>query len=386
MRILFTFVGGQGHYDPLVALARAAHAAGHDVAFACRASMVPVVEGDGFPARAVGPDVADPSTPGPLAPEEPEREEQVLRDGFAGISAPVRADDLLAAFGEDRPDAVVADEVDFGSAVAAERAGIAHVRVIVLAAGGFARRELLAEPLSRLRAHHGLSRDPDLAMLDRDLVLAPFPPSLRDPDHPLPAGARFVRPAVLDGGGDPTLPLPPDDGRPLVHVTFGTVFVAESGDLLPRVLAGLGALPVSVLATIGRHLDPTSLGEVPPNVSVASFVPQAAVLRRAAVVVSHAGSGSVIGAAAHGVPSVLLPMGADQPHNARRVEALGAGVAIDPWTATAEDVAAAVTRVLDEPGYASRAAGLRAEAEALPTAAEALTWVEALGSRDDGRR
>ena len=50
MRILFTFVGGSGHYEPLVPIARAALAAGHTVAFACRPSMVGVVLGDGFSA------------------------------------------------------------------------------------------------------------------------------------------------------------------------------------------------------------------------------------------------------------------------------------------------------------------------------------------------
>jgi UDP:flavonoid glycosyltransferase YjiC (YdhE family) len=31
MRILFTFVGGSGHFDPLIPIARAAEAAGHAV-------------------------------------------------------------------------------------------------------------------------------------------------------------------------------------------------------------------------------------------------------------------------------------------------------------------------------------------------------------------
>ena len=35
LRILFTFVGGQGHFDPLVPIAGAATAAGHTVAFGC---------------------------------------------------------------------------------------------------------------------------------------------------------------------------------------------------------------------------------------------------------------------------------------------------------------------------------------------------------------
>lgn len=392
MRILFTFVGGQGHYDPLAPLAGAARASGHTVAFACRPSMVPVVTADHFAARAVGPDVPHPSVGHPLAPEDPDREDRVLRDGFAGVSASRRAGDLVALLAEQRPDVVVADEVDYGSTVAAERAGIPHVRVLVLAAGGFARRALLAEPLHRLRLDHGLPADPGLAMLDRDLVLAPFPPSLRDPSHPLPGTARAVRPAALEGGPDAPLPLRPDDGRPFVYVTLGTVFVAESGDLLTRILTGLGALPVSVLATLGRHLDPSWLGDVPPNVSLASFVPHGAVLRDADVVVSHGGSGTVIGAAAHGVPSVVLPMGADQPHNARRVEALGIGTALDPWTATAEGIADAVKGLLVDHRCADRADRLRFESERLPSAAEALSWVDDLASargaasRRSGRR
>jgi UDP:flavonoid glycosyltransferase YjiC (YdhE family) len=90
------------------------------------------------------------------------------------------------------------------------------------------------------------------------------------------------------------------------------------------------------------------------------------------VVVSQGGSGVVLGALAHGLPSVLLPVGADQPHTARRCEELGAAVVLDPISATAEDIAAAVRRVLAEPAYAAAAAAVRSEIMALPSAAEAL--------------
>lgn len=46
---------------------------------------------------------------------------------------------------------------------------------------------------------------------------------------------------------------------------------------------------------------------------VERFIPQAQLLPQCDLVVSHGGSGSVIGALAHGPPSVLLPMGVDQP-------------------------------------------------------------------------
>ena len=40
MRILFTFAGGNGHFEPLVPIAGAAEDVGHVVAFAGRPSMV----------------------------------------------------------------------------------------------------------------------------------------------------------------------------------------------------------------------------------------------------------------------------------------------------------------------------------------------------------
>jgi UDP:flavonoid glycosyltransferase YjiC (YdhE family) len=385
MRILFTFVGGQGHYDPLVPLARAARALGHEVTFACRASMVPVVGHDGFPAVAVGPDVPDPLAPGPLAPRDGGREERVLRDGFVGTSAPARAAGLLARFRARPPDVVVADEVDVGATVASERARIPRARVVTLVAGGFFRPDVVAGRLDEVRRAHGLPADPALDALDRLTTLAPFPPSLRDPAFPLPAHARHLRPPALEPPDDPTgrdtreRDLPDrGDRRPLVVVTLGTVFVAESGDLLARVLGGLGRLPVRVACALGRHLDPATLGTVPPNVTVHGFVPLAHLLRGAAALVSHGGSGSVVAAAALGVPAVVLPMGADQPHNARRVESLGIGLVLDAWTATPDDLAAAVERVLDEPGVRDALERLRAEAAALPTATDAVRWIDAL--------
>ena len=46
MRVLFTFAGGSGHADPLVPIAEAVRAAGHDVAFFGRRSAATVLIGD----------------------------------------------------------------------------------------------------------------------------------------------------------------------------------------------------------------------------------------------------------------------------------------------------------------------------------------------------
>jgi UDP:flavonoid glycosyltransferase YjiC (YdhE family) len=262
--------------------------------------------------------------------------------------------------------------------IAAECRGLPYAVVLVTAAGSFLRTELLSEALNEVRAGYGLPPDPDLTMLSRHLVLSPFPAGFRDPAHPLPATARPMRPAAA-GPVDPPAWLTGLGGdRPVVYFTLGTVFNMESGDLFTRVLAGLRELPVDLVVTVGRHIDPAEFGPQPRHVHLERFVPQAAVLPRCAAVVSHGGSGSVIGALAYGLPSVLLPMGADQPLNAGRCAALGVSLVLDAVSATPAEVREAVSTVLAEPGFRAAAERLRDEIAAMPGADEAVRLLERL--------
>jgi UDP:flavonoid glycosyltransferase YjiC (YdhE family) len=381
VRILFTFAGGSGHFQPLVPFARAAEAVGHTVAFTGEPSMVAAIQADGFTGFATGEDLATIERL-PLLELDDEREDQALRDGFAGRVARRRADDILALCAEWRPGLIVCDEVDFGSVVAAERLGLPYATVLVIAAGSFVRTGLVARPLSELRAAHGLPPDSGLTMLSRYLVLSPFPPSFRDPAFPLPATAHSIRPHLpgpAPGGTEP--PWVPDlPGAPTVYFTLGTIFNMESGDLFARVLAGLRELPVNVIVTVGRLIDPTEFGPQPANVHIERFIPQSLVLPRCDAVVSHGGSGSMLGALAHGLPSVLLPMGADQPLNAARGEKLGVARALDAVTATPAGVRDAVSAVLAEPSYRRAAERLRDEIAALPGPEHAVTLLERLAA------
>ncbi len=359
MRILFTFTGGRGHLEPLVPIARAAAAAGHTVAFAAPPSLVAAVETMGFDAFAIGPGGArTPPTRTPLREPDADREDREFRERFAGRSARIRVTGILALSAGWRPELLVCEETDFGGMIAAERLGLPHATVLVTAAGSFVRAEVVAETLDDLRAKHGLSPDPELTMLGRDLVLSPFPPSFRDPAYPLPASAHSIRLSAVEPS--------PGEGASTVYFTLGTVFNLESGDLFERVLAGLGELPVDVLASVGSQIDPEELGALPANVHVERFVSQSAVLPRCSAVVSHGGSGTVIGALAHGLPQVVLPMGADQLLNAARCAELGVARVLDVVTVTPEQVREAVSVVLSDPTYRSAAERIRDEIAALP--------------------
>jgi len=358
MRLLFSFVGTGGHFEPLVPIARAALAAGHEVLFACQQRMADAVAARGFELVVTGPP-GRPAQRLPLVEPAQEREDQQLRDVFAGGAALERAEALRELIGRRRPHVVVHDESDFGAPLAAEMAGLPHAAVHINAAGTFFREELLEEPLAALRALLGLPP----AASPAPVTISPFPPSFRDPSAPPPTLAIRLADAPLADGD-------------LVYFTLGTVFNLESGDLFARVLAGLRGRRAFV--TVGQAVDPAELGPPPPGVRIERYVDQAEVLPRCCAVVSHGGSGSLLGAFAHGLPSVVLAMGADQLRNAARCEAVGVARLLHPVTATPAEIAEAVDEVISAPSYREAAMRLRADIAALPGPERAVELLEAL--------
>ena len=180
-----------------------------------------------------------------------EEEQRAFRAGFAGRIAREREADLLDVCGDWRPDVIVCDETDYGAMAAAERLGLPHATVLVLATDAFVPRDLVPE--------------------QADLVLTPFPPSLR-------AHGTAHRFRTVTGPAAPA-------AKPAVYFTLGTVFNLESGDLFARVLGGLRELDVDVVATVGRQIDPDELGPQPARIRVERYLPHSDVLPRCSAVV-----------------------------------------------------------------------------------------------------
>jgi UDP:flavonoid glycosyltransferase YjiC (YdhE family) len=329
--------------------------------------MVPAVEALGFHAFAAGSDVGLIPQRFPLAPVDLEKDMRDVGDGFGHRIARARAAGIVKLCEEWRPDLLVCEELDFGAMLIAERLGIPAATVLISATGSFVKREFVAGPLNEVRAEYGLAPDSELVMPTRLLVLSPFPPSLRDPAFPPPVTAHAVR---LVAGG------PARDHPARVYVTLGTVYNVESGDLFSRLLAGLGNLRMEILVAVGPDVDPAEFGPQPAHIRVERYVPQAEVLPGSDLVVSHGGSGSVLGALAHGLPMVLLPMGADQPLNAARCGALGAARVLDPLAARPQELREAVLGVLADPAYRVSAELIRDEIEAMPGPEHAVTLLE----------
>lgn len=153
-RMLFAAAGGLGHLQPLLPLADQAVRAGHDVLVTGAASLSRHAAARSLAFTPSGPDFEP--VHAALTVHDVEDEQRAVASYFVARPGRARAAAVLALCRSWRPDVVVRDEVDVGAAVAAEVAGLPHVAVVVIGAGGFIVPELVARPLSDLRAQFGL--------------------------------------------------------------------------------------------------------------------------------------------------------------------------------------------------------------------------------------
>lgn len=194
---------------------------------------------------------------------------------------------------------------------------------------------------------------------DRLLQLGP-----REFEYPLTdlaPGVRFVGP--LDTSRSVvTRPLPDwwselDDGRPVVHVTQGTLANTDLSSLVRPALEGLSELDGHVVVSTGGT-PVEAAGPLPANARVAEFLPYDALLPRLDALVTNGGYGTVLLALRHGVPVVVAPGDEDKPEVAARVRYTGVGIDLGTSRPTPAAVQQSVRTVLEEPSYRSRARDL----------------------------
>ncbi|HEV2089388.1 MAG TPA: glycosyltransferase, partial [Cryptosporangiaceae bacterium] len=369
---------GAGHFGPLLPFARALEHAGHDVVVAAPTSFAAAVERAGFvhrpfpdaPAEAMGAVFA-----GLHGLSNEEGNEVVVRDVFGRLDAQAALPGIRALVDEWRPDLVVRESSEFASWVVAVTAGVPCVEVAVgLAAFDERFLPLLEAPLAEMGAEGGVSR---LRSAPR---LSLVPELLEDPSATGSPRTRRFRDAERSTTADALPDWWAGASGPLVYVTFGSV--AGGLGLFPgfyrQVVAAISDLPVRILVTIGDAGDPDVLQPLTGNVHVENWWPQQEVMPHADALIGHGGFGTTLTALASGVPMVVLPLFADQPHNAARVAALGAGIALDGGHAAIGRLNRALQRVLDEQSFRDNARRVADEVDRLPPASESVRFLEGL--------
>jgi UDP:flavonoid glycosyltransferase YjiC (YdhE family) len=380
MRILMTSNTGAGHVGPLVPFAHAFLNAGHDVRLAAPAKARVTVDRAGLPFYPLADPPADDVDAVFAGLHELPQEEQsvrVMRNVFADIDARASLPGVLRAIRRYRPHVVLREPTEYAGLLAAERLGVPHGRIAIMAAGAETWGvPVVAGVLDEHRKRLGLRPDPDGRRITESPYLTVIPEALEDPHDFGPLHAvRFREP-------QPEPRALPDwwdgDRRPLVYATYGSVTptLPFFPELFGATVAALGELPVRALFTVGVDVDVDALGPVPGNVRIERWIPQADVMPHAAAMVGHGGAGSTRMALTAGVPSVIVPGFADQFRNAERVAALGAGLQAGP-----EDLVSALRLVLDEPSHREAARRVAAEVARLPLVDEApdvlAQWLDA---------
>jgi MGT family glycosyltransferase len=415
-RFLFTTWEGGGHVQPLLLAAQGLAARGHQVlaiSDACNAADAAAL--------------AVPFQPWRTAPSRPDKspEGDPLKDWLAtnpmaviaGLAnglmcgpAGAYAADTAAAIDAFAPDVVVTQELLLGAMAAAEarRAPLAifaanvwslptlpgappfgvglpparddaeramYAQVTAATRGAF---QIGLPGLNAARAGLGLAPLADIFdQLDvaRRILLATS--RAFDFDGSPPAPFAYVGPYLSDPTWAAAWSSPWPDGadEPLVLVAFSSMYQAQE-ETTRRVIEALGALPVRGLVTLGPVLALEDF-PAPDNVRVVASAPHGALYPRASVVITHAGHGTTLRPLMAGAPLLCLPMGRDQPDNAVRVTERGAGLRLAK-DAGADDIAAAVRRLLDEPAFAAAARDLGHRIAADMTARSAEDALEAL--------
>ncbi|HZG89787.1 MAG TPA: nucleotide disphospho-sugar-binding domain-containing protein, partial [Pseudonocardia sp.] len=190
------------------------------------------------------------------------------------------------------------------------------------------------------------------------LTIVPIPREFQPHAASFGPQYRFVGPCLAPRPADVPLPGGLDPRRPLVLVSLGTG-LNHRPQFYAACLAAFAGSRWQVVMAVGDRTRVADLGPIPDNAVVRPKVPQLHLLERARAFVSHAGMGSVMEAAHHGVPLVLHPQMPEQGANADRIVAHGAGIRLGRNPGAAE-IRRAVEHVTTDPRIASGTAGLRA--------------------------
>lgn len=212
-----------------------------------------------------------------------------------------------------------------------------------------------------------------------DAVVQFSVPGFEYPRSDLATEVAFIGPVSRGGAVTATLPAwwkDLDGGRPVVHVSQGTVANNDFEELLLPTIRGLADRDVLVVAATGGRDTEWIEAQLPENARVAEFIPYEALFDKVDVFVTNGGYGGVHYALARGVPMVVAGVTEDKAEVSARIVWTGSGVSLKTNTPSAEKVAAAVDRVLADPSYRTAAARLGAEIAASPGVAGILPIIE----------
>ena len=125
--------------------------------------------------------------------------------------------------------------------------------------------------------------------------------------------------------------------KKIIYATLGTIFNTWIA-FFKNVIEAFKDSDYLVVMSTGNKERLRQIGDIPENFIVSDFVPQAEVLKHADLFIAHGSMGSISDGMYLGIPTILVPLGADQFFNAYRLQDLGAGKVLKKVEVTPENL------------------------------------------------
>jgi zeaxanthin glucosyltransferase len=380
---------GTGHLNPLIALSRQLVARGHRVTFFLQLEMKERILEAGLEFSAVGYPIE----------RRMAGSQQKPSSGIAALRYRIhRITDEMKLSLQEAPDAIVhagvealiIDEIvlsgptlaemlrlpyyvistsiphNFGWSaprrIAPPRSWFTRVQNALLEISVLRMRGPVCWTLDRYRRQVGLGSVRERGTVYPELAhITQLPQCLDFPRTELPANFHYTGPFV-DEAARYSVDFPWDrlDGRPLAYASLGTTLKGESSTFL-LIAEACDGLDIQLVISLGGRRDPEMFQDLPGKPLVVKNAPQLELLKRAHIVITHAGPNTVFETLLQGKPMIALPKAFDQPAIAARLEWLGVAEVLRVKDLSALHIRRAMMKVLNDPGYRVAAQVLQAQ-------------------------
>jgi UDP:flavonoid glycosyltransferase YjiC (YdhE family) len=392
VRIVLATFGSLGDLHPVIALGLALQARGHRPAIVTSEYHCERVRAAGLPFHPAAPDLRpDDEALVRATMDERRGPEEVVR--FMMRALPQTYADFERAVNADGgADLIVTSDLAVAGPILAEKTGLRWASQVLspisfvsaydetilppvpwlwrlkplgpriygaILAGAKRAARRLTKPIGEFRRSLGLAPVDDPFFDDKhapDLVLAMFSRVLGEPRPDWPRQTVVTGFAFYDGhepAPAPDLAAFLDAGPPPIVFTLGSAAVFDPGRFYEESVRAASIVGRRAVLLVGPFAERLKLAR--PDIGVFDYAPFSQLFPRAEVIVHQGGSGTTGQALRAGRPMVVVPYGHDQPDNAMRVSKLGISGTIGRRQYTADRVAAALHRLIDNADVKTRA-------------------------------
>ncbi|GED03843.1 macrolide family glycosyltransferase [Bacillus atrophaeus] len=186
----------------------------------------------------------------------------------------------------------------------------------------------------------------------------------------------FIGPSLGKRSEQERLLLKEKGDRPLMLISLGTAFNAWP-EFYQMCMEAFGGAEWHVIMSVGKSIEPDSLGDIPDNFTVRQRVPQLDVLTEADVFISHGGMNSTMEAMNEGVPLVVIPQMHEQELTAQRVEELGLGIYLPKEEVSVPRLQQAIGNIFSDKEIHSRVKDMQKDVKEAGGAEQGAAEIEA---------